>query len=126
MATVVGLNPLQMVLVGTVLEISAFVLEIPTGIVADLYSRRVSVIIGFALMGSGSGPGRADVYGDPHRPGGLGIGSTFTSGAAQAWITDEIADDAISRVFTREQQIHLFAGVAGPVAPGLLSLAFLG
>ena len=47
MATVVGLSPLQMVLVGTVLEISAFVFEIPTGIVADLYSRRVSVIIGF-------------------------------------------------------------------------------
>ena len=53
MATVVGLSPLQMVLVGTILEISAFVFEIPTGIVADLYSRRVSVIIGFALVGIG-------------------------------------------------------------------------
>ena len=54
-----------------------------------------------------------------------GIGSTFTSGAAQAWITDEIGDDAVPRVFTREQQIDLFAGVAGTVAAGLLSLAFL-
>ena len=53
MVTVVGLSPLQMVLVGTLLEISAFVFEIPTGIVADLYSRRVSVIIGFALIGIG-------------------------------------------------------------------------
>jgi hypothetical protein len=38
----VGLSPLQMVLVGTVLEASCFLFEIPTGIVADLYSRRLS------------------------------------------------------------------------------------
>ena len=126
MATVVGLSPLQMVLVGTVLEISAFVFEIPTGIVADLYSRRASVIIGFWLIGIGF-----LVQAVPSFTAVLlaqviwGIGSTFTSGAAQAWITDEIGDDAVPRVFTREQQIHLFAGVAGTVAAGLLSLAFL-
>ena len=33
-ATVVNLDPLQMVLVGTVLEITTFVLEVPTGVVA--------------------------------------------------------------------------------------------
>ena len=31
----VGLNPLQLVLVGTTLELTAFLLEIPTGVVAD-------------------------------------------------------------------------------------------
>src|SRR3982750_1689119 len=50
---VVGLSPLQMVLVGTTLEIACFAFEIPTGIVADLYSRRLSVIIGFFLIGVG-------------------------------------------------------------------------
>ncbi len=49
----VGLNPLQLVLVGTVLEVTAFIFEIPTGIVADLYSRRLSVIIGTFLFGIG-------------------------------------------------------------------------
>ncbi|MFZ0549159.1 MAG: tetracycline efflux MFS transporter Tet(40), partial [Candidatus Promineifilaceae bacterium] len=39
-----GLNPLQLVLVGTVLELSVFICEIPTGIVADMYSRRLSVV----------------------------------------------------------------------------------
>ena len=34
-ATVVNLDPLQMVLVGTVLEITTFVLEVPTGVVAE-------------------------------------------------------------------------------------------
>ena len=36
-ATVAGLTPLQLVLVGTTLEISAFLFEIPTGVVADVY-----------------------------------------------------------------------------------------
>ena len=39
---VVGLNPLQLVVVGTVLEAAYFLGEIPTGIVADIYSRRLS------------------------------------------------------------------------------------
>ena len=52
-ATVAGLTPLQLVLVGTTLEISAFLFEIPTGVVADVYSRRLSIIIGYLLMGVG-------------------------------------------------------------------------
>ena len=35
-ATVVGLNPFQLVLVGAVLESTTFIFEVPTGIVADL------------------------------------------------------------------------------------------
>ncbi|TYP54228.1 MFS transporter [Thermosediminibacter litoriperuensis] len=45
------LNPFQLVLVGTALEISCFIFEIPTGIVADMRSRKLSVIIGLILMG---------------------------------------------------------------------------
>lgn len=52
-ATVAGLTPVQLILVGTTLEISAFVFEVPTGIVADVYSRRLSIIIGYILMGVG-------------------------------------------------------------------------
>ncbi len=50
---VVGLNSLQLVLVGTVLETACFVFEVPTGVVADLYSRRRSVLIGVFLYGAG-------------------------------------------------------------------------
>ena len=52
--TEVGLNPLQMVLVGTALETSILAFEIPTGIVADSLSRRKSVIIGVFLLGAGT------------------------------------------------------------------------
>lgn len=50
---VVGLNAFELVLIGTVLEASCFLLEIPTGVVADLYSRRRSVLIGIFLYGIG-------------------------------------------------------------------------
>src|SRR5512147_3071116 len=52
-ATVAGLTPVQLILVGTTLELSAFLFEVPTGIVADVYSRRLSIIIGYVLMGLG-------------------------------------------------------------------------
>jgi MFS transporter, DHA3 family, tetracycline resistance protein len=45
------LGALQLVLLGTVMEASIFVFEIPTGIVADAVSRRRSVLIGTVLMG---------------------------------------------------------------------------
>ena len=42
--TEVGMSPLQLVLVGTLMEVSIFVFEVPTGIVADIYSRRLSIV----------------------------------------------------------------------------------
>ncbi|HEX2621018.1 MAG TPA: hypothetical protein VHL11_12745, partial [Phototrophicaceae bacterium] len=50
-STVVGLDPLQIVLVGTVFETTIFLFELPTGILADHYSRRLSIIIGVGLTG---------------------------------------------------------------------------
>src|SRR5512134_1586906 len=91
-ATVAGLTPVQLILVGTALEISAFVFEVPTGIVADVYSRKLSIVIGYVLMGLGfliEGFFRAFL---PILLAQViwGLGYTFTSGATQAWITDEI------------------------------------
>src|SRR3954451_7221110 len=81
-AKVVGLTPLQLVLVGTTLETTAFLFEIPTGIVADLYSRRLSVIIGFFLIGIGfTIEGSLAFFAAVLLNQVIwGIGSTFTSG----------------------------------------------
>ena len=49
----VHLNPLQLILVGTTLEAACFIFEIPTGIVADIYSRKLSIVIGAVLTGLG-------------------------------------------------------------------------
>jgi len=55
----VGSDPLQLVLMGTILEVSYLLFEIPTGIVADAVSRKWSLVIGYldggiALSCSGS------------------------------------------------------------------------
>lgn len=46
-----GLNPLQLILVGTILEATALIGEVPTGVVADVCDRRMSVIIGHLPVG---------------------------------------------------------------------------
>ncbi|WP_350277600.1 MFS transporter [Kribbella sp. HUAS MG21] len=122
-----GLDPLQMVLVGTTLELTCFLFEVPTGIVADLYSRRRSIVIGFALIGAGlllQGlvPTFLAILGAQVL---WGVGYTFTSGADQAWITDEIGAEQAARVFVRTQQFGLAAKIAGTVTAGGLGLISL-
>jgi DHA3 family tetracycline resistance protein-like MFS transporter len=124
MATTVGLSPLQMVLVGTVLEAVCFCFEVPTGIVSDLYSRRLSILIGLLLVGGGfllqglvptfAGVLAAQVV--------WGIGYTFTSGSIEAWLADEIGVGAIGPIFTREVQLSLGATFVAVIGAGALGL----
>jgi len=113
--TVVGLNPLELVLVGTVLEATAFLFEIPTGIVADMYSRRASIILGIFITGvsfilQGLAPRFEAILLSQVI---WGIGYTFTSGATEAWISDEIGEANAGRAFLRAAQIAQIAGIAG-------------
>ena len=50
--TIVGMSPLQLVLVGTFMELAIFICEVPTGIVADVVSRKLSIVIGYLVMGA--------------------------------------------------------------------------
>jgi DHA3 family tetracycline resistance protein-like MFS transporter len=122
-AQVAHLSPLQLVLVGTSLETAIFLFEIPTGVVADVYSRRLSIIIGFFLMGAGFAlEGSLPVF--PAIALGqaiLGIGYTFTSGAVQAWISDEIGEAAAGKAFLRGSQVGMAAGLAGIMISTLLA-----
>ena len=49
----VGLTPFQLIMLGTALELTVLLFEVPTGIVADLRSRRLSVLIGYVIIGIG-------------------------------------------------------------------------
>jgi DHA3 family tetracycline resistance protein-like MFS transporter len=121
-ATVAGLTPVQLILVGTTLEISAFLFEVPTGIVADVYSRRISIVIGYLLMGvgflvEGLFPAfipilLAQVV--------WGLGYTFTSGATQAWISDEVGEESANKLFMRGTQVGLFASLIGMALAALV------
>src|SRR3989304_6563638 len=85
----VGMDALQLVLAGTALEIAVFLFEVPTGVVADIYSRRLSTLIGFFITGlaiviEGLAPLFSLVLVSQAL---VGIGFTFISGAFSAWIT---------------------------------------
>jgi DHA3 family tetracycline resistance protein-like MFS transporter len=120
---VAHLNPLQLVLVGTVLETTVFLFEIPTGVVADVYSRRLSVIIGVFLIGAGiTLEGSLPVFAAIALGQVIwGIGYTFTSGAIQAWISDEIGEGAANKAFLRASQVGMAASLAGIVVSTLLA-----
>jgi DHA3 family tetracycline resistance protein-like MFS transporter len=110
----VGMNPLQLVLVGTVLETTVLLCEVPTGIVADTFSRRLSVITGMFVMGAawlleGSIPLFAAVLlAEVIR----GVGETFLSGATDAWLAGEVGEEQVGRIYLRSGQIMRVVGLA--------------
>ena len=111
----VGLNPLQLILIGTALELSIFIFEVPTGVVADAYSRRASIIIGVLLTGVsyivwGAWPLFATILLAQLM---WGLGYTFTSGATEAWITDELGDADTTALFLRASQFNQVGAVLG-------------
>lgn len=118
-----GLNPLQLVLVGTALEAACFVAGIPTGILADIFSRRLLVVIGFLLEGMGFALEGAI----PHFEAILlaqvlwGAGAMCLDGALEAWIAGEVGDERLSHVFIRASQVGQLCSIAGIVAAGLLA-----
>ena len=123
---VAGLNPMQLIFIGTVLEITCFLGEIPTGIVADLHSRKLSVIIGLVIISIG-----ICIYGAfpafwPILIAQIiwGVGYTFVSGAAEAWVTDEVGANKVQDVFTRAHQLSLMMNVVGIVLAGVCAFAF--
>lgn len=121
--TEVGLSPLELVLVGTVMEIVVFLFEIPTGVVADVHSRRLSMLIGAVLIALAFIlEGLVPAFGALMLAQAIwGLGYTFTSGASEAWISDEIGEEAASRAFLRGAQAGTVAGLLGIVGSILLA-----
>ncbi len=119
--TTVGLNPLQLVLVGTMLELSAAIFEIPTGLVADIYGRRLSVIIGTVFIGLGFIiEGSFPVWGMVLLGQAVwGFGWTFISGALDAWIADEVGPERAGVAYLRGSQVAQAAGLIA-ILPSVL------
>ncbi|MFC3773795.1 MFS transporter [Paenibacillus sp. GCM10012303] len=130
--TTLGLNPFELLLVGMVLELTVLIFEGITGVVADTYSRRLSVIAGMFALGFGFALQGVIPWLDAL---GLavpaiawllfsqvvsGVGYTFISGANKAWITDEIGEERVGRLFLRANRLSLVATLIGiPVSVGL-------
>ncbi|MGD9705442.1 MAG: MFS transporter [Acidimicrobiia bacterium] len=115
---VAGLDDLQLVLAGTVMEGAILLCEIPTGVIADVVSRRASVIIGTAGMGLGflleaSWPSATGVLLGQAV---WGIAYTCTSGATVAWIAGELGEpdeEELTGLFLRSATWSSFAAMLG-------------
>jgi DHA3 family tetracycline resistance protein-like MFS transporter len=118
---IVGLTPLQLVLIGTVMEATIFLFEIPTGVVADAFSRRLSCVIGFFLVAAGYFLQLIPTF-EMLLFAQLiwGIGWTFTSGAYDAWLVDEIGQERTGQAFLRGGQIGRIAGIVGILAVAII------
>jgi MFS transporter, DHA3 family, tetracycline resistance protein len=121
------LSPLELVLMGTAMEAAVFVFEVPTGVVADTYGRKRSLIIGIVGMGAAwllvGVVSTAWVIVVVWAL--WGIAYTFTSGAYEAWITDEVGVERIPQVFLRGARFAYagaFLGLLLSVAIGTQSL----
>jgi len=116
---VAGLEVFQLILLGTALEIAVLLFEVPTGVVADLYSRKWSVIIGLIIIALGFlwevstlafiGIFMAQIV--------WGLGETFISGAFEAWLSDE-SDAPTKAVLLSGKQLSLFGSIGGILLSG--------
>ena len=123
---VLDLTPFRLVVVGVVLEASVLLLETPTGVVADVYSRRRSVILGHLTMGLSF----IGIFATTNfwlilpALGVFGLGWTLRSGADTAWIADEAFKgeddhDELERLLLRRNQW----GIALSLIVGPLTIA---
>ena len=125
------LNPLELLLLGTALELSYFLLQRPTGVLADLVSRRLCTlaglfIVGLALIMESLSPAFANLIAAQVV---LGLGAALNNGAQEAWVAGELAgelgDDRMTSVYLRATQYGLIATVAGSLLSGVIALAGL-
>jgi MFS transporter, DHA3 family, tetracycline resistance protein len=129
--TTARLNPLQLLLLGTSLEVSYFVFQLPTGVLADLVSRRLCVLTGLFIVGvaqimASLSPSFGNLMASWAL---LGLGAALNNGAQDAWIADELStdvgDDLMTGVYLRATQLGLVATVAGSLLSGVVALAGL-
>lgn len=119
-------SPLELVLLGTAKEVAVLTMEVPTGIVADLYSRKWSVVIAFAITGASVvGAGLLDSFGLLMATSALwGLGLTFRSGAEVAWLTGEVGTTMeAERIVLQRSSIEMIAVVGGVAVATALSVA---
>jgi DHA3 family tetracycline resistance protein-like MFS transporter len=123
------LDPLELVLLGTAKEVAVLASEIPTGVVADIYSRKWSVVLAFLF--SGVSVALAGLLGTFEllliSSALWGFSLTFRSGAETAWLTDELGSaEAAEPVVIHRARIELVAVVASTVlAAGLAVMTSL-
>lgn len=119
------LEPYELALLGTALELGVLASEVPTGVIADVVSRRTSIILSFLVMGPAMAlAGVFEVFWlIAASQVAWGVGWTMQSGADVAWLTDELRDpDRVERLVVTRSKIEVTANAAGVPLALLLNL----
>lgn len=121
-ATEISSNPLKLASLGVVLELATLLFEIPTGIVADVYSRKWSIVIGYIIWGIGYLiQGLIPVYNVVLVSQLIwGLGFTFVSGAPEAWLVDELDGEDATPIFIRGTQVGQISSILGIIGATLI------
>lgn len=128
-----GLSNLEAFAANAFFTAGMVLFEVPTGIVADMWGRRVSFLLGtvtlavttalYVMLWQLSAPFWAWAVVSLL----LGLGFTFFSGATEAWLVDALAatgfDGQLESVFSRGQAISGAAMLVGSVAGGYVAQA---
>lgn len=136
------LSPLRLIVLGTVMEGMVLLSESPTGVVADVFSRKWSIVVSWVIMGLSQVLAPiSDLLPIILVWQALwGFGYTFQSGADTAWVTDEIGKEDDSLVMSKAVAMStgVIVGVLGVMAltrwsvtgtitaSGVVALAFAG
>ncbi|MFP4286767.1 MAG: MFS transporter [Candidatus Izemoplasmataceae bacterium] len=114
----------ELILIGTALEIAVFVFEVPTGIIADLKSRRMSVIIGLFIIGIGFSIEALTPYFEIIFLSQVvwGFGYTFISGALDSWISDETKNHRIEHTIITGAQFNKIFAFLGIILAGVIGM----
>lgn len=116
-----GLDLFQVNLVNFMYFATCFICEIPTGAFADVFGRKLSFILSCFLLSIGM-----LVYGVSDSFWGFvaaeviaAIGSTFASGAFQAWMIDRLKHQgysgSLNSIFAKEQLLRNGVGIAAAI-----------
>ncbi len=114
----------QLILIGTALEIAVFLFETPTGVVADLKSRKLSIIIGLFIIGVGFVVEALTPYFIVIFIAQIiwGLGYTFISGALDAWVSDETHNIEIEKTILTGTQFNKGFAFLGIILAGIIGM----
>ncbi len=107
-----GLNLLQINLVNFVFFTTLFVCEVPTGVVADVFGRKLSFALSCFVYAAGMFlyAGSNSFFGFAAAEATAAVGATLASGAFEAWLVDSLKHRgdgrALAPVFARGEQIR--------------------
>jgi MFS family permease len=128
-----GLNNLEAFAANAFFTAGMVIFEVPTGIVADMWGRRVSFLLGTVTLAATTAlyvmlwEIEAPFWSWAVVSLFLGLGFTFFSGAVEAWLVDALAatgyEGALDTVLGRGQVLSGVGMLAGSVAGGFLAEA---